>query len=136
MGSLNMTEKGFGFIITVIDIILYYGGLLNNANVNKVLSFEGPEVSVKDDDDDNDEDFVDEIAINGEDFVNKDEYEERIERGDFERDIDDDEIEPKVHDDEIFDRGEIDTDNIISVQNITNTIPVYTPPALSFSANT
>ena len=36
---------------------------------------------VEDDDDD------DETAINGEDFVDRDEYEERIERGDFERDI-------------------------------------------------
>ena len=33
-----------------------------------------------DDDDDDDNDYVDEtIAINSEDFVNKDEYEERIE---------------------------------------------------------
>ncbi|XP_050253948.1 uncharacterized protein LOC126700011 [Quercus robur] len=43
-------------------------------------------------DDDDDDDYVDEtIAINGEDFVDRDEFEERIERGDFERDIDDDE---------------------------------------------
>ena len=28
--------------MTVIDIILYYGGLLNNANANKGLPFEGP----------------------------------------------------------------------------------------------
>ena len=32
-----------------------------------------------DDDDDDDDDYVDEIAINGEDFVDRDEYEERIE---------------------------------------------------------
>ncbi|KAK9991512.1 hypothetical protein SO802_026497 [Lithocarpus litseifolius] len=73
---------------------------------------------------------VDEIAINGEDFVDRDEYEERIKRrdfGDFERDIDDDET---------LDGGEPDVDNVISVQNITNTIPAYAPPALSFSANT
>ena len=34
-----------------------------------------------DNDDDDDDDYVDEIAINGEDFVDRDEYEERIERG-------------------------------------------------------
>ena len=81
-----------------------------------------------DDDDDNDNnDYVDETAINGEDFVDRDKYEESIERGDFERDIDDDEI---------FDHSETDVDNVISVQNITSTISAYAPPALSFSANT
>ena len=35
-----------------------------------------------------------------------------------------------------MDSSEPDADNVISVQNITNTIPAYTPPALSFSANT
>ena len=39
------------------------------------------------DDDVHDDDDDDETAINGEDFVDRDEYEERIERGDFERDI-------------------------------------------------
>ena len=91
---------------------------------------------VEDDDDDDDEDYVDKIAINGEDFVNRDEYKERIERGDCERDIDDHEIEPNVHDDEIFDCGETEADNVINVQNITNKIPTYAPPAFSFSANT
>ena len=87
-----------------------------------------------DDDDDNesdDDDYVDETTtINGEYFVDKDEFEERIERrdfGDFERDIDDDET---------LDGSELDADNVISVQNITNIIPAYTPFALSFSANT
>ena len=54
----------------------------------------------------------------------------RIERGDFgdfERDIDDDEI---------LDSSEPNADNVISVQNIINTIPTYAPSALSFSANT
>ena len=54
----------------------------------------------------------------------------RIERGDFgdfERDIDDDEI---------LDSSEPNADNVISVQNITNTIPTYAPSALSFFANT
>ena len=32
-----------------------------------------------DDNDDDDDDYVDETAINGEDFVDRDEYEERIE---------------------------------------------------------
>ena len=50
---------------------------------------EDDDVHDDDDDDDNDEDddYVDETAINGEDFVDRDEYEERIERGDFETDI-------------------------------------------------
>ena len=99
---------------------------------------EDDDVHADDDDDDNDNDdesdddnYVDETtAINGEDFVNGDEFEERIERGDFgdfERDIDGDET---------MDDSEPDADNVISVQNITDTIPAYTPPALSFSANT
>ena len=47
--------------------------------------------------------------------------------GNFERDIDDDET---------LDGSELNADNVISVQNIMDTIPAYTPPALSFSANT
>jgi len=74
-----------------------------------------------------DDDYVDEIAINGEDFVDRDEYEERIEWGYFERDIDDNETS---------DSSEPDADNVVSVQTITNTIPAYAPPALSFFANT
>ena len=35
-----------------------------------------------------------------------------------------------------YDCGEIDIDIVISVQNIMNTIPAFTLPALSFSANT
>ena len=81
-------------------------------------------------DDDDDDDYVDEnIAINGEDFANRDEYEDRIDRrdfNDFERDIDDDET---------LDGSEPDANNVISVQNITNTIPAYALPALSFFAN-
>ena len=86
---------------------------------------EDDDVHADDDDDDNDDDdesdddnYVDETtAINGEDFVNGDEFEERIERGDFgdfERDIDGDET---------MDDSEPDADNVISVQNITDTIP-------------
>ena len=80
-----------------------------------------------DDNDDNDDDYIDETAINGENFVDRDKYEERIERGDSERDIDDDVI---------FDHSETDAGNVTSVQNITNTIHAYTSPALSFSTNT
>ena len=80
-----------------------------------------------DDNDDNDDDYIDETAINGENFVDRDKYEERIERGDSERDIDDDVI---------FDHSETDANNVISVQNIANTIHAYTSPALSFSTNT
>ena len=71
-----------------------------------------------DDDESDDEDYVDETtAINGEDFVDIDEFEDRIERGyfgDFERDIDDDET---------LDSSVPDANNVISVQNITDIIP-------------
>ena len=73
-----------------------------------------------DDDESDDDDYVDETTtINGEDFVDRDEFEERIEQGefgDFERDIDDNET---------LDCSELDADNVISVQNITNIIPAY-----------
>ena len=61
--------------------------------------------------------------------MDRDEYEDTIGRdfGDFERDIDDDET---------LDGSEPYVDNVISVQNITNTILAYAPLALSFSANT
>ncbi|KAK9996823.1 hypothetical protein SO802_021509 [Lithocarpus litseifolius] len=92
---------------------------------------EDDDVHDDDDDDDDDDDYIDETAINDEDFVNRDEYEERIQRRDFKRDI-----ERDSDDDEIFDHSEPDVDNVISVQNITNTIPAYALPALSFFANT
>ena len=41
-----------------------------------------------------------------------------------------------MDDDETLDNSEPDADNVISVQNITNTIFANAPPALSFSANT
>ena len=89
---------------------------------------------VNNDDNDDDDDYVDEnIAINDEDFADRDEYEGRIDRGDF-RDFED--FERDIDDDETLDGNEPDVDNVISVQNITNTIPAYAPPALSFSANT
>ena len=70
-----------------------------------------------DEDDDDDDDYVDEItAINGEDFVDRDEIEERIERGDF------GDFERNIDDDETLDSSELDADNVISVQNITDTI--------------
>ena len=84
-----------------------------------------------DDDESDDDDYVDETtAINGEDFVDRDEFEDRIERGDF------GEFERDIDDDETLDDSQTDADNVISVQNITDIIPAYAPPALSFSANT
>ncbi|KAL0016840.1 hypothetical protein SO802_003909 [Lithocarpus litseifolius] len=84
-----------------------------------------------DDDDNDDDDYVNEpTAINGEDLVDRDDFEERIDRGDFgdfERDIDDDDT---------LDGSQPNADNVISVLNMENTIPAYAPPALSFSANT
>ena len=89
---------------------------------------------VNNNDDDDDDDYDDEnIAINSEDFANRDEYEDRIDRGDF-RDFED--FERDIDDDETLDGNEPDADNVISVQNITNTIPAYAPLVLSFSANT
>ena len=91
-----------------------------------------------DDDESDDDDYVDETtAINGEDFIDRDEFEDRIERGDFgefERDFGD--FERDIDDDETLDDSQLDADNVISVQNITDTIPAYVPPALSFFANT
>ncbi|XP_075663097.1 uncharacterized protein LOC142632607 [Castanea sativa] len=90
--------------------------------------------AVNNDDDDDDDDYVDEnLAINSEDFADKDEYEDMIDRGDF-RDFED--FERDIDDDETLDGSEPDADNVISVQNITNTIPSYAPSALLFSANT
>ena len=87
--------------------------------------------TINNDDDDDDDDYVDEnIAINSEDFADRDEYEDMIGGGDFrdfERDIDDEET---------LDGSEPYACNVISIQNIMNTIPAYAPPALSFSANT
>ena len=95
---------------------------------------EDDDVHADDDDDDDesdDDDYVDETtAINGEDFVDRDEFEDRIERGDF------GEFERDIDDDETLDDSQTDADNVISVQNIMNIIPAYAPPALSFSANT
>ena len=91
------------------------------------------EYSIHVEDDDvhgDDDDYVDETAINGEDFVDRDEYEERIERGDF------GDFGRDTNDDETLNDSEPDTDNVISVQNIMNTISANAPPALSFSANT
>ena len=105
--------------VTVLDAQYGYSTHVEDDNVH-----------ANDDDDDDDNDYVDETAINCENFIDRDEYEERIEWGDFrdfERDIDDDET---------LDGSKLDIDNVINVQNITNTIPAYAPPALSFSTNT
>ena len=86
------------------------------------------DVHADDDDESDDDDYVYETTvINDEDFVDRNEVEDRIEQGDFERDIDGDET---------LDGGESNGDNVINVQNITDTIPPYASPALSFSANT
>ena len=83
-----------------------------------------------------DEDYVDHTAINGEDLENGNEYEETIERGDFDKDVDHHEIATNLHADDIFDCDENDVDNDIGVQHVTNTTPTYTPPTPSFYANT
>ena len=83
------------------------------------------------DDDVHDDDDDDKTTINDEDFVDRDKYEERIEWGEFERDI-----ERDIDDDEIFYRNEPNANNVISVQNIMNTILAYALPAMLFSTNT
>ncbi|KAK9998056.1 hypothetical protein SO802_017659 [Lithocarpus litseifolius] len=72
----------------------------------------------------------------GEDLDDRDEYEERIERGDFDRGVDDHEITPNPHVDDMAECDEDDADAAITVQHVTNTPPVYEPPASSFYANT
>ena len=83
-----------------------------------------------------DEEVVNQSAINGEDLDGRDEYEETIERDDFDEDVDDHEIAANLNADDIFDCDENDADDDIGVQHVTNTIPAYTPPAPSFYANT
>ena len=111
--------------VTILDAQYEYSTHVEDDNIH------ADDDDDDDDDESDDDDYVDEtIAINGEDFVDRDEFEEMIERGDFgdfERDIDDDKT---------LDGSEPNVDNVISVQNITVTIPAYAPPALSFSANT
>ena len=91
-------------------------------------------IVVNNDDNDDNDDYVDEnIAINDEDFADRDEYEDRIDRGDF---WDFKDFERDIDDDKTLDGNVLDVDNVISVQNITNTILAYASPALLFSANT
>ena len=85
---------------------------------------------------DEEEDYVDHAAINGQDLDHKDEYEERIERGDFDRGVDDHEITPNPHVDDMVECDEDDANATIGVQHVTNMNPVYEPPASSFYANT
>ena len=85
---------------------------------------------------DEDEDYADHAAINGEDLDDRDEYEERIERDDFDRGVDDHEITPNPHVDYMAECDENDADATIRVQHVTNTSPVYEPPASSFYTNT
>ncbi|KAK9997676.1 hypothetical protein SO802_022362 [Lithocarpus litseifolius] len=72
----------------------------------------------------------------GEDLDDRDEYEERIERDDFDRGVDDHEITPNPHVDDMAECEEDDADAAITVQHVTNTPPIYEPPASSFYANT
>ena len=85
---------------------------------------------------DEDEDYADHAAINGEDLDDRDEYEERIKRDDFDRGVDDHEITSNTHVDDMDECDEDDADATIRVQHVTNMNPVYEPPASSFYANT
>ena len=142
----DIQQTTTGLQVTVSDAQYEYSTHVENGDVHA----DGDDVVDDDDDDDNDdEDYVDEtttinndddddeddyvdenIAINGEDFADRDEYEDMTGRGnfrDFEKDIDDNDT---------LDGSEPYACNVVSVQNITNTIPDYAPPALSFSTNT
>ena len=114
--------------VTIPDAQYEYSTHVEDGDVHADGDDDGDDDDDDDDDDDyvnetttinnDDDDYVDEnIAINGEDFADRDEYEDMIGRGDFrdfERDIDDDET---------LDGSEPYACNVISVQNITNTIP-------------
>ena len=71
----------------------------------------------------------------GEDLDDREEYEERIDDGDFNRGVDDHEITPIPHVDDMAECDEDDADANVRVQHVTNTIPVYEPPASSFYEN-
>ncbi|KAK9997831.1 hypothetical protein SO802_017434 [Lithocarpus litseifolius] len=121
-----MTEKGFGLkTLDELKMIVMEELCANPVVHNIQITYQDDDVHANDDD--HDDNYVDETtAINSEDFVNKDEYEERIERGDFgdfERDIDKDET---------LDDSVPDVDNVISVQNIMNIISAYAPPVYFF----
>ena len=91
---------------------------------------------VEDEDEDEDEDYVDHAAINCEDPDDRDEYEERNERDDFDKGVDDHEITHNPHVDDMAECDEDDANATIRVQHVTNTPPVYEPPASSFYTNT
>nr|XP_023897457.1 uncharacterized protein LOC112009355 [Quercus suber]XP_023918595.1 uncharacterized protein LOC112030141 [Quercus suber] len=61
------------------------------------------------------EEDVNQSAINGEDLDNRDEYEETIKRDDFDEDVDDHEIAANLNADDIFDCDENDDDDDIGV---------------------
>ena len=175
--------------MTIIDIILYYGGPLSNANVNEGLPFEGPGIKcyyiqivhwLKTLNDlkmivmkelcvnhalhdiqiifrSPHEVLKDRInykymAIEADNHVKImfDKMERIVQVSAIELYIKL-ELHAEVGAEEIkqtttslqvtipdaqYDCGETDADNAISVQNIMNTIPAYTLPALSYSANT
>ena len=82
---------------------------------------------------DKDEDHV---ANNGENLDDINEYKERIEQGNFDRDVNDHEFAPNFQDENKVDYDEGEADDDIGVQHVTNTTTAYTPPTLSFYANT
>ncbi|KAL4639454.1 hypothetical protein ACB092_03G219800 [Castanea dentata] len=177
------------FTMTVIDINLYYGGPLNNANANKGLSFEGPGIKCYYTQIDhklktlNDLKMIvmKKLCVNPAShdiqitfrsphevlkhqinykymLLEADEHvkimfdkmeriaqvsaielyielELRAEVGTEEIQQTTTSLQVTVPDAQ-YDCGETNAENAISVQNIMNTIPAYTLPALSFSANT
>ena len=72
----------------------------------------------------------------GEDGEDRDKYEERIDDGDFDRGLDDHEITPIPYVDDMDECDEDDEDTNVRAQHVTNTTPVYEPPASSFYENT
>ncbi|XP_075657002.1 TMV resistance protein N-like isoform X1 [Castanea sativa] len=177
------------FTMTVIDINLYYGGLLNNANANKGLPFEGPGIKCYYAQIDHKLKTLNDLkmivmkklcvspALHDIQITFRSPHEvlkhqinykymtlevdehvkimfdkmERIAQVsaielyiklELRAEVGTEEIQQTTTSLQVTipdaqnDCGETDAENAISVQNIMNTIPTYTFPALSFSANT
>ncbi|XP_065620875.1 disease resistance protein RUN1 isoform X2 [Quercus suber] len=177
------------FTMTVIDINLYYGGPLSNANANKGLPFEGTGIKCYYTQIDHRLKTLNDLkmivmkklcvdpALHNIQIIFRSPYEvlkDQINYKHMTLEADEHvkimfdkmekiaqvcvielyiklELRAEVGSEEIqqtttslqvtisdaqYDCGETDADNAISVQNIMNTIPAYTLPALSFSANT
>ncbi|XP_050277140.1 disease resistance protein RUN1-like [Quercus robur] len=186
---LLLRRRRCWFTMTVIDIILYYGGLLSNANANEGLPFEGPGIKCYYTQIDhrlktlNDlkmivmEELRENPALHNIQIIFRSPHEvfkDRINYKYMEIEADKHvkimfdkmeriaqvsaielyiklELRAEVGTEEIqqtttslqvrvpdaqYDCGETDADNAINVQDIMNTIPVYTLPALPFSVNT